>query len=192
MISILTLVVADVPPEYTIAQWPTYYDEAEVALKSLVDTHRVNYLEAYDMHGKLLWPSQYRKYLQGALVQIHFTLTHWSIGGKPAKDGRPGRVATDTYVADIFSMRVLVPPADYGQPVTPRKRKFHKSDPMTLDISPKKFRTFASSSGRYVFSPVQDKNIEYTLTFLFLQSLKFIMSSHNLSFITNAIPFFCL
>jgi hypothetical protein len=59
----------------------------------------------------------------------------------------------DTYVADIFSMRVLVPPVDYRQPITLRKRKFHKSDLMTPDISPKKFKTFVSCSGRYVFSP---------------------------------------
>jgi hypothetical protein len=40
----------------------------------------------------------------------------------------------DAYAADIFLMKVLVLPVDYGQPVTPKKRKFHKSDPMTLDI----------------------------------------------------------
>ena len=47
----------------------------------------------------------------------------------------------DAFSVDIYSMRVLTPPKIYG-PVTPRKRKFVNSDPMTLDITPKKFRNF--------------------------------------------------
>ncbi len=34
------------------------------------------------MHGKLIKPQNYRKYLEGALVCITFSLTHWSIGKK--------------------------------------------------------------------------------------------------------------
>ena len=73
-------------------------------------------------------------------VPLEHTLTHWSIGGKPPKS------SCDTFAANIHSMRVLVPPTSYGQPVTPRKRNFFKTDPLTPDISPKKFRSFASSS----------------------------------------------
>jgi len=51
----------------------------------------------------------------GALTNIQFTLTHYRIGNK------------DQYVADIASIRVLVPPTPQG-PVTLRKR-IHKSDP---------------------------------------------------------------
>lgn len=130
----------DVPPEYTIASWPAWYPQAQEELKTMINTHRVNYLNAYDMHGRLIEPNNYRKFLKGALVQVHFTLTHWSINGKPP------RSPCDIFAADIHSMRVLVPPVSYGSPVTPRKRKFYKTDPLTPDISPKKFRVFASSS----------------------------------------------
>ena len=132
--------MSDLPLEYTISGWPAYYPQAEEELKAMVKSHHVNYLEAYDMHGRLIEPRSYRKYLQGALVQIHFTLTHWSISGRPPKP------SCDTFAADIYSIRVLVPPVSYGQPVTPRKRKFLKTDPLTPDISPKKFRVFASNS----------------------------------------------
>ncbi|KAM6490060.1 hypothetical protein JOM56_014472 [Amanita muscaria] len=128
--------VSRVPVQYTIAQWPAFYSEAQEQLKTMVDTHRVNYLRAFDMHGNLIEPQDYRKHLQGALVQIHFTLTHWAIGG------RSGDAPTDIYTADICNMRVLSPPPSYGMAVTPRKRKFHAKDPLTPDISPKKFRTF--------------------------------------------------
>ena len=106
----------------------------------MVNTHCINYLEAYDMH-RLIEPSQYRRHLQGALVQIHFTLTHWSIGQK--KRCEVLVPACDTFAANIYSMRVLIPPQNHG-PVTPRKCKFYKSNPMTPDISPKKFKAFAA------------------------------------------------
>jgi hypothetical protein len=102
----------------------------------MLTTHHVNYIEAYDMHGRLIHPNDYRKHLQGAVVQMHFTLTHWSIGAKSTGS------ACDTFVADIFSVRVLIPPQAYG-PVTPRKRRFYKTDPITPDISPKKFKRSA-------------------------------------------------
>ena len=108
-------------------------DSAKEALTLMEKTHRVNYLEAFDMHERLIQPSKYRKVLQGALVQMHFTMTHWYIGPKGQ------RHASDVFVADIYSMCVLTPPKATG-PVTPRKRKFANMDPMTPDISPKKFR----------------------------------------------------
>jgi hypothetical protein len=132
--------MSDVPLAYTISGWPAYYPWAEEELKAMVNSHHVNYLEAYNMHGWLIEPRSYQKYLRGALVQIHFMLTHWSIGGKPPKP------SCDTFAADIYSIRVLVPPVSYGQLVTPRKRKFLKTDPLTPDISPKGFRVFTSSS----------------------------------------------
>ena len=72
----------DVPPQYTIASWHMHLDEACEALTEMQHTHCVNYLKAYNIHGKLLWPCHYCKYLQEVLVQIHFTMKHWSIGGK--------------------------------------------------------------------------------------------------------------
>jgi hypothetical protein len=77
-------------------------------------THHVNYLHAFNMHGRLIQPSEYCKVLQGALIQMHFTMTHWYIGAKGQ------RHMSDVCVADIYSMCVLTPPKATG-PVTPRK-----------------------------------------------------------------------
>ena len=118
---------------------PSHATVGIISHQKLVKTHRVNYLQVYDMHGKLVEPSRYCWHLQGALVQVHFTLTHWSIAAK-TKNGLI-MPACDTFSADIYSMRVLSPPKKYG-PVTPRKCKFVNSDPMTPDMTPKKFRNF--------------------------------------------------
>ena len=92
------------------------------------------------MHGKLVEPSRYHQHLQGALVQVHFTLTHCSIATK--KKNKLFMPVCNTFSADIYSMRVLSPPKKFG-PVTPRKHKFMNSDPMTPDSTLKKFRNFA-------------------------------------------------
>ncbi|GLB44642.1 hypothetical protein LshimejAT787_1702690 [Lyophyllum shimeji] len=52
----------DVPKEHKIENWPAVHDAAKEALASMVDTHRVIPLPAYDMHGALLWPMHYRSY----------------------------------------------------------------------------------------------------------------------------------
>lgn len=137
-LSITYLFFLDIPEQYTIAGWHVQTDEAHEALKKMQHTHHIHHLEAYNMHGKLLWPCHYRKYLQDVLVWVHFTLKHWSISGK-------NKTPCDTYTADIFSMHVLVPPPTSG-PITPKKRKFLQTDPLTPNISPKKFKTFASSA----------------------------------------------
>ncbi|KIL55395.1 hypothetical protein M378DRAFT_17988 [Amanita muscaria Koide BX008] len=118
------------PAELRITGWPSDSEETRGALRSMVATHRVNYLEAFDMHGRLIAPREYRRHIKGALVQIHFTLRHWTVLGK---DGR----CYDAFAADIFSLRVLEPPVSYGLPVVPRKRKYYKLDPLTPDIFPK-------------------------------------------------------
>jgi hypothetical protein len=47
---------------------------------------------------------QYRNRLEGAVVELHFELRHWSIG---RKEGEPN---SDTYIADVTQIRVLVSP----------------------------------------------------------------------------------
>jgi hypothetical protein len=59
------------------------------------NTHRAAPLAAYDMHDQLIHPTSYRQRLQGALVEIHFELSHSGFKGK------------DTYTADIHSIRVV-------------------------------------------------------------------------------------
>lgn len=97
----------DVPPHYTIAGWHVQSDEVWKALKEMRHTHHVSHLEAYNMHGKLLWPCHYCKYLQGAIVQDHFTLKHWTFSGKK-------KTPCDTYATNIFSTHVLIPPPSFG------------------------------------------------------------------------------
>jgi len=124
---------AELPKQFTIAGWPTYYDSVKAALTLMEKTHCVNYLQAFDMHGRLIQPSEYRKVLQGTLIQMHFTMTHWYIRPKGQQH------MSDVFVADIYSMCVFTPPKAIG-PVTHRKRKFGNMDLMMPDISPKKFR----------------------------------------------------
>jgi hypothetical protein len=71
-----------------------------------------------DACGHLINPRDYRKHLQGAIVQMHFMMAHWAI---PVKNGLP---ACDTFVADITSISVLVAPKP-SLPSTPKKRKIN-------------------------------------------------------------------
>ena len=95
---------ADYP--YTIQNWPCTNDAAQEALELLKDTHRVIPIPAYEVEGGLMYPQYYRRQLQGALVEIHFTLSHWSIAAKP--DQRHEN--TDMYLVEVYSIRVLRPP----------------------------------------------------------------------------------
>ena len=128
----------DILPQYTMAGWHMQSDEAQEVLVQMQHTHSANYLKASNMHGKLLWPCHYCKYLQEVLVQVHFTLKHWSITKKK-------KTPCDTYAANIFLMHVLVPPPTSG-PVMLKKWKFLQEDPLMPDISLKKFKAFAAST----------------------------------------------
>src|SRR5436853_6017401 len=80
----------------------------------MIDEFRVHPLPAYNMQSNLVNPTQYRRTLKDAIVAIRFTLKHWAFN------------SSDTNIADIVNMRVLVPPSD---PLTPRRRKFALTDP---------------------------------------------------------------
>ncbi|KAF8061429.1 hypothetical protein FPV67DRAFT_1673075 [Lyophyllum atratum] len=109
----------DTSPDHKTDNWPAVYDAAKHALAEMVDTHCVNPLPAYDMNGRLLKPSAYRENLQGAVVICHLNLSHWFIKGD----------LSDTYVANVVNLRVLVPPKPKAQ-VAPHKRKLCHMDPM--------------------------------------------------------------
>jgi len=78
--------------------------------------HRVIPIPAYDIEGKLIDPRYYRRHLEGAVAEVHFNLSHWSI----SRHGVPGK---DVYTADMVLIRVLTPPRAYSIPRTPLKRK---------------------------------------------------------------------
>ena len=68
--------------------WHTDKPAAQEALKEMANTHRVVYLEAHDMHGRLIEPCLYRRYLQGTLVQVYFAMIHWSTRSEKRKETR--------------------------------------------------------------------------------------------------------
>jgi len=101
---------------FSIENWPAFSDAARGGLDSIRQTHRVIPVPAYDLEGKLIDPCYYRRHLEGALAEVHFNLSHWSI----AKQGVPGK---DVYTADIVLIRVIAPPRATATPRTPLKRK---------------------------------------------------------------------
>jgi hypothetical protein len=87
---------------FKIENWPMSNPAAKQALGEIQTTHRIILIPAYDMHGALIWPFHYWKYLENAVVEVCFTLRHWSIAGKSAE------VLSDTYSAEIVDMLVLI------------------------------------------------------------------------------------
>ena len=67
-------------------------------------THRIRPIPAWDENGLFIQPDVYRRSLEEAIVEIHFTLAHWAIAGKKGVSGN------DAFVGEIDLMRVLVPP----------------------------------------------------------------------------------
>ena len=51
-------------------------------LQKIVHMHHVFPIPAYDLQGHLIPPIQYHNWLEGAVVELHFELNYWSIGGK--------------------------------------------------------------------------------------------------------------
>jgi hypothetical protein len=80
-------------------------------------THQVVPLPAYDIKGNLIKPEKYRVALAGALARVSFTMSHWYIAS--AKE------PTNSFVADVRSIRVLTDPA---MPKSPSKRKTAKRE----------------------------------------------------------------
>ncbi|KAJ3511696.1 hypothetical protein NLJ89_g3949 [Agrocybe chaxingu] len=123
----------DLGDEFKIKNWPAVHVAARDALRDMVNTHRVNPIPAYDVHGTLLPPSTYRSALEGSVARIHFNLRHWAF---PATSSSK---ASNTFVADITYMRVLIPPK--VNVTSPRKRKVSRKDSHAQGTpSPKKIR----------------------------------------------------
>ena len=97
----------------------------------MIDDFRVLPIPAYNMQSNLVHPTQYRQTLKDAVVAIHFTLKHWAINSE----------CSDTNIADIVNMRVLVPPKG---PQTPQRRKLALTDP--YDYKSNGFPTSARST----------------------------------------------
>ena len=90
--------------EYTAAEWPVTHEATREELEELMNTHRIRPIPVWDENQDFIQPDAYRRCLEEAIVEVHFTLTHWPIAGKR---GTPG---SDAFVGEIETMRVLVPP----------------------------------------------------------------------------------
>ena len=87
---------------FKIENWPTSNPAAKQALGEIQITHLVISIPAYD--SALICSFHYWKYLENAVVEVCFTLRHWSIAGKSAE------VPSDTYSAEIVDMLALISP----------------------------------------------------------------------------------
>ncbi|KAG1816360.1 uncharacterized protein BJ212DRAFT_1299650 [Suillus subaureus] len=108
---------ADLDGIFLIENWLAFNDAAKGGLEEIKKTHRVVPILAYDMKGNLIDPQQYHCALEGATVELHFTLTHWSF---TARKDQPATMGVDTYTGDIVMIRIIAPPI--YTPGTPSKR----------------------------------------------------------------------
>lgn len=100
---------------FSFERWPLTRERHRADLLNLKNTHRILPIPAYDLANDLLKPSTYRRYLQGALVEIHFSLSHWGIAG----------VKRDVYGGEIELIRLLEPPLGSTSPDRKRKIPLH-------------------------------------------------------------------
>jgi len=127
------LLLLDFP--YSIKNWPCTNDISKAALEALQSTHRLIPVPVYEYDGGLMYPHYYEKMLTGTIVEVHFTLTHWSIGAKPGQ----GQECIDAYTPELFSMHVLRKPLP--SITSPCKRKVSSKDPMGPESPMKKAKS---------------------------------------------------
>lgn len=89
--------------DFTAAEWPVTHEATREELEELMDTHRIRPIPVWDENCDIVKPDAYRRCLEEATVEVHFTLTHWPIAGKR------GSAGSDTFVGEIDTMRVLIP-----------------------------------------------------------------------------------
>lgn len=119
----------DADDPYSFERWPLTRERNRAELLNLKNSHRILLIPAYDLAGDLLKPSTYCRYLQGALVQIHFSLTHWGIAG----------IKRDVYGGEIETIRLLEPPLGSSSPDRKRKIPLH----LATEDGPNKKRAIA-------------------------------------------------
>ncbi|KAI6143858.1 hypothetical protein EDD17DRAFT_1658667 [Pisolithus thermaeus] len=64
---------------FSLETWPLTKESNHAELLSLKSMHHLLPVPTYDLNNDLIHPSTYWHSLQGALVEIHFTLSHWGI-----------------------------------------------------------------------------------------------------------------
>jgi hypothetical protein len=81
--------------------WPVSR-EAQPYLNEIKESFVPRPIHAYDEDDNLISPDMYEQKLKGAIVEIHFTLSHWGIVNK--------NDPSDTYSAHISHVQVISPP----------------------------------------------------------------------------------
>ena len=80
---------------FPIRDWLVFQSAVKEGLQKIVYMHHVFPIPAYDSQEHFIPHIQYRKWLEGTVVELHFELNHWSIGGRD-NDPNP-----NTYSADM-------------------------------------------------------------------------------------------
>ena len=133
------------PAELSLEQWPHTVGSSAclTELQELVRarTHSINALPAYNRNGQLIKPNDYVRELKGATVVVHFTLSHWAIGG---------REQSDTFNPDVVNIKVLIPPTPdtASVPKTPVKRNALTDPFASIGSSPSPSKKTRSNGGR--------------------------------------------
>ncbi|KIK92537.1 hypothetical protein PAXRUDRAFT_829866 [Paxillus rubicundulus Ve08.2h10] len=69
--------------------WPVHSSAAEEELNNMKNGYHAMPLPAYDTNDQLIDTASYPQWLKGAIVDMHFILSHSAFNGK------------DTYMADL-------------------------------------------------------------------------------------------
>ncbi|KAI6100724.1 hypothetical protein EDD16DRAFT_1761229 [Pisolithus croceorrhizus] len=100
---------------FTFEHWPLTKEKNRAELLALKNSHCLLPVPAYDVAGFLIAPSAYRCCLQGAIAEVHFTLSHWGIAA----------AKRNVYGSRIVFIRVLVLPPPLSATCKKRKLPLH-------------------------------------------------------------------
>ncbi|KAI5990475.1 hypothetical protein EDD15DRAFT_2369893 [Pisolithus albus] len=104
---------AAVSEAFSFQLFPLTNEKNRAELLALKSTHRIVPLPAYDFSKDIIRPGAYWRLLQGAVVEVHFTLSHWGIA----------TAKRDVYGGNIEKIRLLVLPTSSSS--KKRKVTFH-------------------------------------------------------------------
>jgi len=93
------------PDGLDIKNWPCTSIDLRQAISRLRDTHTVKPLNAWDTQNHAIKPQDYRRLLQGAVVEAVFSISRFT---KPPTCQRSTPV--DVYIADIIGLYMISDP----------------------------------------------------------------------------------
>jgi hypothetical protein len=124
----LAITTLDMPA----SSWPATTDHLTQALSVLNKTHFARRFSAFDVKGSFIEPDAYESHLRGATVIMRFTMEKFNLSVPVPEGGK--KVRKEVFVADIASVRVIIPPKKMA---SSGGNKLHRTDPFTPDFSHK-------------------------------------------------------